>query len=98
MDTSVVKQLDSVESTKWICVERISLNEFIQMRGMTFMPDKSKPDIDRESDAKTYTGVNCLHRRNFKMGDTLTLHDLFDILILMLTYIYSIQAYPVKET
>jgi hypothetical protein len=31
-----------------------------QMRGMAFIPDKVKPDIDRESDAKTYTGVNCL--------------------------------------
>jgi hypothetical protein len=31
-----------------------------QMLGMAFIPDKSKPDIDRESDAKTYTRVNCL--------------------------------------
>jgi hypothetical protein len=30
------------------------------MRGMAFIPDKVKPDIDRESDAKTYTGVNRL--------------------------------------
>jgi hypothetical protein len=31
------------------------------MRGMAFIPDKSEPDIDRESDAhKTYTRVNCL--------------------------------------
>jgi hypothetical protein len=28
--------------------------------GHGFIPDKSTPDIDRESDAKTYTGVNCL--------------------------------------
>jgi hypothetical protein len=32
-----------------------------QMQGMAFVPDNSKPDIDRESDAKTYTGVNFLH-------------------------------------
>jgi hypothetical protein len=36
-----------------------------QMWGMAFLPNKSKPDIDRESDAKTYTGVNYLSRRNF---------------------------------
>jgi hypothetical protein len=30
------------------------------MQGMAFIPDKMKPDRDRESDAKTYTGVNCL--------------------------------------
>jgi hypothetical protein len=35
------------------------MNEF-QMRGMAFIPDKSEPDIDRESDAKTYTRVYCL--------------------------------------
>jgi hypothetical protein len=29
------------------------------VRGMAFIPDKSEPDIDRESDAKTYTRVNC---------------------------------------
>jgi hypothetical protein len=30
------------------------------MQGMAFIPDKLEPDIDRESDAKTYTRVNCL--------------------------------------
>jgi hypothetical protein len=35
------------------------MNAF-QMQGMAFIPDKSRPDKDRESDAKTYTGVNCL--------------------------------------
>jgi hypothetical protein len=30
------------------------------MWGMAFIPDRSESDIDRESDAKTYTGVNCL--------------------------------------
>jgi hypothetical protein len=39
--------------------ESLSMNVF-QMRGMAFIPDKVKPDIDRESDTKTYTGVNCL--------------------------------------
>jgi hypothetical protein len=45
---SVVKQLDSVESTKWICIEWVSLNECISNAGMTFIPDKSEPDKDRE--------------------------------------------------
>jgi hypothetical protein len=30
------------------------------MRGMAFIPDKTEPDIDRESEASTYTGVHCL--------------------------------------
>jgi hypothetical protein len=30
------------------------------MRGIAFIPDKSESDTDRESNAKTYTGVNCL--------------------------------------
>jgi hypothetical protein len=33
------------------------MNAF-QMRGMAFIPDKLEPDIDRESDAKTFTMVN----------------------------------------
>jgi hypothetical protein len=36
--------------------ESLSMNVF-QMWGMTFIPDKMKPDIDGESDAKTYSGV-----------------------------------------
>jgi hypothetical protein len=32
----------------------LSMNVF-QMRGMAFIPDKVKPDIDRESDAKGWT-------------------------------------------
>jgi hypothetical protein len=39
--------------------ESRSMNVF-RMRVMTFTPDKSKPDIDRESDTKTYTRLNCL--------------------------------------
>jgi hypothetical protein len=27
---------------------------------LAFIPDKSEPDTDRESDAMTYTGVHCL--------------------------------------
>jgi hypothetical protein len=53
---SVVKQLDSVES---MLNKSLSMNVF-GMRGMAFIPDKLEPDIDRESDAKTYTRVNCL--------------------------------------
>jgi hypothetical protein len=37
----------------------LSMNVF-QKQGMAFIPNKVKPGIDRESDAKTYTGVNCL--------------------------------------
>jgi hypothetical protein len=42
-------------------VEQISLliNVF-WMWGMAFIPDKMEPDIDRESDTSTYTGVHCL--------------------------------------
>jgi hypothetical protein len=36
----------------------LSMNIF-QMLGMAFTPDKSEPDVDRESDAKTYTRVKC---------------------------------------
>jgi hypothetical protein len=46
--------------------ESLSMNVF-QMRGMAFIPDKAEPNIDRESDASTYTGVHCLDV-NFKWG------------------------------
>jgi hypothetical protein len=49
--TNVVKQLDSIELYK--------MNVF-RMQGITFKPDKTEPDIDRESDASIYTGVHCL--------------------------------------
>jgi hypothetical protein len=39
--------------------ESLSMNVF-RMRGMAFIPDKTEPDTDRESDALTYTGVHCL--------------------------------------
>jgi hypothetical protein len=56
---SVVKQLDSVESMKWICWTNLS--QWMQMRGMAFIPDNVKSDIDIESDTKTYSqGWNCL--------------------------------------
>jgi hypothetical protein len=32
----------------------LSMNVF-QLRGMTFIPDKKKPDTNRESDDKTYS-------------------------------------------
>jgi hypothetical protein len=37
--------------------ESLSMNVF-RMRGMAFIP--AEPDIDRESDASTYTGVRYL--------------------------------------
>jgi hypothetical protein len=48
-----------------------------QMCGIAFIPDNAKPDIDRESDAKTLVGTHVvkLYRRNFKKWDTLTLHN-----------------------
>jgi hypothetical protein len=33
---------------------------YFKCGGMALIPDKSEPDIDRESDAKTYTRVNSL--------------------------------------
>jgi hypothetical protein len=39
--------------------ETLSMNVF-RMRDMAFIPDKTEPDIDGESDALTYTGVYCL--------------------------------------
>jgi hypothetical protein len=35
--------------------ESLSMNAF-QMRGIAFIPDNEKTDIDRESDGKTYSG------------------------------------------
>jgi hypothetical protein len=49
----VVKQLDLVElQNESVLNEFLSANEF-QMRDIAFIPDNVKPDIDRESDAKT---------------------------------------------
>jgi hypothetical protein len=57
---AVVKQLDSIESYKMNLLNKsLSMNVF-WMRGMAFIPDKMEPDIDKESDASTYTGVHCL--------------------------------------
>jgi hypothetical protein len=48
-----VKQLDLVElQNESVLNEFLSANEF-QMRDIAFIPDNVKPDIDRESDAKT---------------------------------------------
>jgi hypothetical protein len=62
-----VKQLDSVEfyEMNWLN-ESLSMNVF-RLRGMAFIPDKAEPNIGRESDALTYTGVHCLYI-NFKWG------------------------------
>jgi hypothetical protein len=62
-----VKQLDSVDfyEINWLN-ESLSMNVF-RIRGMAFIPDKLEPNIDRESDALTYTGVHCLYV-NFKWG------------------------------
>jgi hypothetical protein len=51
----VVKQLDSVElQNESVLNKSISMNVF-QMRGIAFIPDNVTPDIDRESDTKTYS-------------------------------------------
>jgi hypothetical protein len=60
------------------------------------IPDKSKPNIDRDSDAKTYTGVNCLDVI-FKRGICWPYITILDILIYKLTYIYSILQLRLKE-
>jgi hypothetical protein len=43
---------------------------YFECGALLFIPDKSESDTDRESDTKTYTGVNCLDVI-FKRGDTL---------------------------
>jgi hypothetical protein len=85
----VVKQLDSIEFYKMnLLNESLSMNVF-WMQGMAFIPDKTEPEIDRESDASTYTWVHCLDII-FKMGDMLTLLTMLDNLTSRLAYIYSI--------
>jgi hypothetical protein len=63
----VVKQLDSVEfyEMNWLN-ESLSMNVFC-LRGMAFIPNKAEPNIGRESDASTYTGVHCVDI-NSKLG------------------------------
>jgi hypothetical protein len=51
-----------------------------RMQGIAFIPDKSESDTDRESDTKTYTGVNCLIVI-YKLGDTMTLSTTLELLI-----------------
>jgi hypothetical protein len=51
--------MELVENLLCMYLPTISLNVF-RMWGMAFIPDKLEPDIDRESDAKAYTRVNCL--------------------------------------
>jgi hypothetical protein len=47
-----------------------------QLRGMDFIPGNVKPDIDRESDAETYSwGETVYEDVIFKKGDTLTLDN-----------------------
>jgi hypothetical protein len=47
-----VKQLDSVESTKWIAPKKsLSMNVFC-LRGIAFIPDNNNADIDQEIDVK----------------------------------------------
>jgi hypothetical protein len=49
----VVKQLDSIELCEMnLLNESLSMNVF-RMWGMAFIPDKTEPDIDRESEALT---------------------------------------------
>jgi hypothetical protein len=58
--------------------------ECISDAGHGFYTWQIKPYIDRESDAKTYTGVICLE----------IIFKQLDILISMLVYIYSILFWP----
>jgi hypothetical protein len=60
-----------------------------QMRGIAFIPDKVEPDIDTESDAKTYTGANCLNVI-FKQRICSPYLDRLMILTSRLAYIYYI--------
>jgi hypothetical protein len=50
-------------STKWICVERISLDECILNAGHDFYTWQNR--TNKESDALTYVHRGALSRRNF---------------------------------
>jgi hypothetical protein len=63
---------------------------YFECGALAFIPDKSEPDTDRESDAMTYTGVHCLDVI-FKWG-MLTLSTMLDNLISTLEHIYSINV------
>jgi hypothetical protein len=52
---------------------------YFECGALAFIPDKSEPDTDRETDALTYTGVHCLDVI-FKWG-MLTLSTMLDNLI-----------------
>jgi hypothetical protein len=56
----VVKQPDSVESTKWIDLNESLSMEVFQVWGIAFIPTKEKTVKDRESDALTYRREYCL--------------------------------------
>jgi hypothetical protein len=58
-ENNVVKQLDLIEFYELNLLNKSLLMNVFPMRGMTFIPDKMEPDIDRVSDALTYTGVHC---------------------------------------
>jgi hypothetical protein len=62
---------------------------YFECGALAFIPDKSEPDTDGESDALTYTGVHCLHVI-FKWG-MLTLSTMLDNLISLLAFVYSIR-------
>jgi hypothetical protein len=64
---------------------------YFECGSLAFIPDKSEPDTDRESDAMTYTGVHCLDVI-FKWG-ILPLSTMLDNLTCTLEYIYSIKAW-----
>jgi hypothetical protein len=69
---------------------------YFERGALLFIPYKSEPDTDRESDATTYTGVHCLEvlfKRGIHMS---TLSTKLGDHITMLAYIYSIYVFLPK--
>jgi hypothetical protein len=63
---------------------------YFKCRALLFIPDKSEPDTDRESDATTYTGVHCVDVIFERGIHWPYLLGRLGNLISMLAYIYSI--------
>jgi hypothetical protein len=67
-----------------------------RVRGMAFIPDNKKPDMDGESDAKTYSRVK-LSRRKILKGDVLTLSNCVSDSLVRLAYIYSKMGHEMES-
>jgi hypothetical protein len=81
----------SVESTKWICVERVSLNEWISNAGhfLLYLTNRNQTQTEK---VMPNLHMGALSRRNFWTGDMSTLSAKLEDLISTLEYVYSIQC------